>query len=74
MSDLINEYRNIKKRLRSLRKDITTHRANLEEAIEKGDAERIKHYSEQLRKSIIKYNDLKKRYHKVKGEIVDTYL
>ncbi len=74
LSDLINEYRNIKKKLRDIKKDIVNYRANLEEAIEKGDAERIKYYSEQLRKNIIKHNDLRKRYHKVKGEIVETYL
>ena len=55
---MINEYKNIKKRLRNTKKDITTYRASLEEAIEKGDAEKIKYYSEQLRKSIIEHNDL----------------
>ncbi len=72
--NLINEYRNIKKQLRSLRKNIITYRTNLEEAIENGDVENTKHYSEQLRKSIVEYSNLRKRYHKVKGEIDETRL
>ena len=71
---LINEYRNIKKHLRSMRKNIMSCRIGLEEAVEKGDVEYIKHYSEQLRKSIVEYDNLRKRYYEVKGEIVETRL
>ncbi len=65
---------NILKRLISLRRDIMTYRAGLEDMIEKEDAENIKYYSEQLRKSIIEYNNLRKKYYEVKGEIVETRL
>ncbi len=46
----------------------------MEEAVENGDVENIKHYSEQLRKSIIEYNSLRNKYHEVKGEIDGTQL
>ena len=44
LSNLINEYRSVKKHLRS------------------------------MRKSIIEYDNLRKRYHEVKGEIIETRL
>ncbi len=69
LNNLINEYRKIRKLLRNIRKDIMIYRINLEEAVENGDVENIKHYSEQLRRSIIEYNDLRKKYYEVKGEI-----
>ncbi len=74
LNNLINEYRNIKKHLRNMRKNIITYRIGLEEAIENGDVENIKHYPEQLRKVIIEYDNLRKRYHEVKGEIVEARL
>ena len=74
LNNLINEYRKIRKHLRNMRKNIITYRIELEEAIENGDVENIKYYSEQLRKSIVEYNDLRNKHHKVKGEIIETRL
>ncbi len=74
LNNLINEYRKIRKHLRNMRKNIITYRIGLEDAVENGDVENIKYYSEQLRRSIIEYNDLRNKYHEVKGEIVETRL
>ncbi len=69
LNNLINEYRKIKKHLRNTRRNIITYRIGLEDAVENGDVENIKYYSEQLRRSIIEYNNLRRRYHEVRGEI-----
>ena len=74
LNNLINEYRKIRKHLRNMRKNIITYRIELEDAVENGDVENIKHYSEQLRRSIMEYNDLRRRYYEVKGEIDGTRL
>ncbi len=74
LNNLINEYRKIRKHLRNMRKNIITYRIGLEDAVENGDVENIKYYSEQLRESIIEYNDLRRRYYEVKGEIDGTRL
>ena len=46
----------------------------MEDAVENGDVKNIKYYSEQLRKNIIEYDNLRKRYYEVKGEIVEARL
>ncbi len=74
LNNLINKYRKIGKHLRNMRKNIITYRIGLEDAVENGDVENIKYYSEQLRRSIIEYNSLRNKYHEVKGEIVETRL
>ncbi len=65
-------HRAVKERI--MRKNIITYRIGLEEAVENGDVENIKYYSEQLRRSIMEYNSLRKRYYEVKGEIDGTQL
>ena len=69
LNNLINEYRKIGNYLRNMRKNIITYRIGLEDAVENGDVENIKYYSEQFRRSIIEYNDLRRRYYEVKGEV-----